>query len=128
MEGIALEWRDRLVIHQPKGNSFQIAPTFTVKHTAALFLDPRHIASAPPFRSAPSGGRRAVGYSTKLIHARRPHQFPATVSFVKPRYHSLFCGFGDREGPGSLLTPRWRELDSNFPYASAMNLVSPSQS
>jgi hypothetical protein len=23
---------------------------------------------------------------------------------------------------------RWRELDSNFPYASAMNLVSPSQS
>ena len=31
MEGIALECRDRLVIHQPKGNSCQIAPAFTVK-------------------------------------------------------------------------------------------------
>jgi len=31
MEGIALEWRDRLVIHQPKGYSSQIAPSFTVR-------------------------------------------------------------------------------------------------
>src|SRR6516162_36200 len=31
MAGIALEWRDRLVIHQPKGNSSQIAPSFTVR-------------------------------------------------------------------------------------------------
>jgi len=31
MEGIALEWRDRLVIHQPKGNSSQIASSFTVR-------------------------------------------------------------------------------------------------
>src|SRR5262252_46284 len=37
MEGIALECRDRLVIHQPKGNSCQIAPSFTVK----LYSDPR---------------------------------------------------------------------------------------
>jgi hypothetical protein len=26
-------------------------------------------------------------------------------------------------GTESLLTHRWRELDSNFPYAGAMNLV-----
>ena len=37
MEGIELECRDRLVIHQPKGNSCQIAPLFTVK----LYSDPR---------------------------------------------------------------------------------------
>jgi hypothetical protein len=28
-----------------------------------------------------------------------------------------------RLGTESLQTPRWRELDSNFPYAGAMNLV-----
>ena len=34
MEGTALECRDRLVIHQPKGNSCQLALSFTVKLTA----------------------------------------------------------------------------------------------
>ena len=33
-----------------------------------------------------------------------------------------------RLGTKSSQTLRWRELDSNFPYASAMNLVSPSRS
>jgi len=37
MEGIALEWRDRLVIHQPKGNSSQIAPSFTLDQLLGRF-------------------------------------------------------------------------------------------
>jgi phosphohistidine phosphatase len=35
-KGIALEWRDRVVIHRPKGNSFQIAPSFTVRSYRAF--------------------------------------------------------------------------------------------
>src|SRR5215469_419611 len=93
MEGIALECRDRLVIHQPKGNSCQIAPAFTVK----LYSDPRTRTDSFMTRCSRKADSNSRSHSReKLYRVLAALDHLSAKACVKPRPRLLVAGLHRR--------------------------------
>jgi hypothetical protein len=82
--------------------------------------EPRRDAGLPS-RDSSDAADRSIG---PRPHAATPDSHPDRRCFSIQDRRAISASGTDRRRSGSLLTLRWREVDSNFQYAGAVNLVS----